>query len=179
MKKLCFSFLAIFAALVLTTSCRGRDGRDGNDGRDANVASSTLTVNSNDWRWDNNTSWRVDIDYDNITPNIIDYGAVLVYMENQNTWRQLPMTFYYSLNGTDGVEYRSSSLEVSSYDKGLSIFWTESDFSSQYRPETCRFKIVVIEASIYAARSDVDFSDYDAVRKAFDITTDNNIELIK
>ena len=175
MKKLCFSFLAILAAMVLVTSCRGRDGRDG---RDANVASSTLTVNTNDWYWDK-TSWRVDIDYNNITQNINNYGAVLVYMENNSTWRQLPMTFYYSFEVGSDVEYRSSSLEVSSYDKGLSIFWTESDFYDGYRPETHRFKIVVIEASIYAARSDVDFSDYEAVKKAFDITSDNNIELIK
>ena len=176
MKKLCFSFLAIFAALVLTTSCRGRDGRDGNDGRDANVASSTLTVNGNDWRWDG-VSYRVDIDYANITPNIIDYGAVLVYMEVSNTWRQLPMTYYYY--DEQYSAYFSSSLEVSTYNNGLSVFWTENDMTDVGAPGTHRFKIVVIEASIYAARSDVDFSDYDAVRKAFDITTDNNIELIK
>lgn len=179
MKKLCFSFLAIFAALVLVTSCRGRDGvdgRDGRDGRDANVASSTLTVNSSDWRWDG-VSYRVDIDYANITQNIIDHGAVLVYMEVSNTWRQLPMTYYY-YDGDYDV-YCSSSLEVSSYDNGVSIFWTENDMTDVGAPEPHRFKIVVIEASVYAARSDVDFSDYEAVKKAFDITKENNVELTK
>lgn len=171
MKKFNFLLIALFAALLTVTSCRNK-----NEGNGANVASSTLTVNSNDWEWDE-TSWRVDIDYDNITENVTDYGAVLVYKEESNTWRQLPMTFYYSLNQNGEVVNLSSSLEVSTYDRGVSIFWTESNFSSAYRPETCRFKIVVIEANVYSARSDVDFSDYNAVRKAFNITTENDVVL--
>lgn len=178
MKKSNFLLIALFAALVMASSCRRENNCSNcNNNNGANVASSTLTINSNDWYWDNNTSWRVDIDYNNITQDIINRGAVLVYMESQNTWRQLPMTFYYSINGSSGVEYRSSSLEVSSFDKGLSIFWTESDFNNSYRPDTHRFKIVVIEANIYATRSDVDFSDYDAVRKAFNITYEREVEL--
>ena len=178
MKKSQISFVALFAVLMLFGACRNnKNETEASTG--ANVASSTVTVSSDDWYWDN-TSWRVDIDYDNITEDITDYGAVLVYMESQNTWRQLPMTFYYTDNDSEGnVIYCSSSLEVSTYDKGLSIFWTENDFYDGYRPDEHRFKIVVIEANIYAARSDVDFSDYNAVRTAFGITEDKDIELIK
>lgn len=174
MKKSNFLLIALFAALLMASSCRGKDGRDGRDGKDANVASSTVTVNSGDWYWDG-TSYRVDIDYANITPNIIDYGAVLVYMEVSNTWRQLPMTYYYYDDTYSS--YFSSSLEVSTYDNGLSIFWTENDLSDVGAPEPHRFKIVVIEASIYATRSDVDFTDYTAVKKAFNINTENEVVL--
>lgn len=136
----------------------------------ANVVSSTVTIYPNDWRWDNNTSWRVDINYKAIDADIDDYGAVLVYMNMENTWRQLPYTFYYSMELEDGsLGYFSSSLEVSSYKEGVSIFWTESDFYDQYRPDQHDFKIVVIAASLYNSRLDVDYSDYEAVKKAFQL----------
>lgn len=171
MKKLtviCMTLVAMFCAV----SCRGPmgpEGPAGHDGQDANVYSSTVTVRSNDWYW-NNTSWRVDINYEAISADITDHGAVLVYMEDNNTWRQIPLTFYYNGFDDEGNEYfYSSSLEVSSYDNGVSIFWTENDFYDGYRPEEHRFKIVVIAASVYAHRSDVDYSNYEAVKKAFQL----------
>jgi len=178
MKKSNFLLIALFAALVMASSCRRENNCSNcNNNNGANVASSTVTVNSSDWRWEN-PSWRVDIDYNNITENVTDYGAVLVYMDYGNTWRQIPLTYYYSANDTQGnVVYCSSSLEVSTYDKGVSIFWTENDMINIGAPEPHKFKIVVIEANIYAARSDVDFSEYDAVRKAFNITYEREVEL--
>lgn len=163
MKKLTVITLAILSVFAMA-SCRGPKGN-------ANVKSSTVTVRSSDWYWDN-TSWRVDLEYRAIDANIDDYGAVLVYMDNNNTWRQLPMTFYYSAE-EDGVEYYySSSLEVSSYEEGVSIFWTENDFYDGYRPDDHVFKIVVIAASEFNRRSDVDYSNYEAVKKAFQIKED-------
>lgn len=168
MKKI---FLCVaLVAVSFMFSCRGPQGPAGQNGN-ANVASSTVTVNPSDWYWDNNTSWRVDIDYDAITTDITDFGAVLVYMSNNGTWRQLPMTFYYStVDQQTGVEsFFSSSLEVSSYDKGVSIFWTENDFYNGYRPEQHDFKIVVIAAGLYNSRPDVDYSDYNQVKQAFQL----------
>ena len=146
---------------------QGPQGPAGQDGY-VNVASSTLTVHPNDWYWDE-TSWRVDIDYANITQQVTDYGAVFVYMDNNNTWRQLPMTFYYSVNNDQGDPvYYSSSLEVSSYDNGVSIFWTENDFFDGYRPEEHKFKIVVLEATVYATyRDKMDFDNYEEVKRVF------------
>lgn len=159
------SLLWALLAVMFLYSCRGPQGPAGN----ANVASSTVTVYPNDWRWDNNTSWRVDIDYDAITPQITDHGAVLVYMNQKNTWRQLPLTFYYSQMNNGQKYFYSSSLEVSSYDRGVSIFWTENDMVNDYRPEQHDFKIVVIAANLYKSRSDVDYSDYKAVKAAFQL----------
>ncbi|MCQ2319959.1 MAG: hypothetical protein MJZ91_01355 [Bacteroidales bacterium] len=170
MKKLTLICMAIIATMFFG-SCRGPMGPEGPVGPqgNANVASSTLTVRSNDWTWDN-TSWRVDIDYAAINMDIHNYGAVLVYMSEGNTWRQLPMTFYYSQFGDDNVEYfYSSSLEVSSYQGGVSIFWTENDFYDGYRPDDHQFKIVVIAANLYNSRQDIDYSNYEAVKKAFQL----------
>ena len=168
MKKLTVICMTLIA-MVFAVSCRGPMGPAGHDGN-ANVCSSTVTVYSNDWYWDNNTSWRVDLKYEAITADITDYGAVLVYMEDRNTWRQLPYTFYYNGFDEQGNEFfYSSSLEVSSYDEGVSIFWTENDFFDEYRPEDHRFKIVVIAASVYASRPDVDYSSYEAVKTAFQL----------
>lgn len=165
MKKLRLICLALFAMFCMA-SCRGPQGPAGN----ANVKSSTVTVRSSDWYWDNNTSWRVDISYDAINADITDFGAVLVYMDNGSTWRQLPMTFYYEAQTDDGsYALYSSSLEVSSYDKGVSIFWTENDFYDGFRPDDHKFKIVVIAASYYNSRSDVDYSNYEAVKAAYQL----------
>lgn len=169
MKKLTVICMTLFA-MIFAVSCRGPMGPEGPAGHDgnANVCSSTVTVRSNDWYW-NETSWRVDIKYEAINANITDYGAVLVYMEDNNTWRQIPLTFYYSLVEDDVEYFYSSSLEVSTYDEGVSIFWTENDFYDGYRPEEHRFKIVVIAASVYQSRSDVDYSSYEAVKTAFQL----------
>ena len=148
-------------ALVFLASCRGPR-------TNANVYSSTVKVSSQDWYWDN-TSWRVDLKYDAIDISVNDYGAVLVYMDNGNTWRQIPMTYYYSVVDHGQTVYCSSSLEVSSYLEGVSIFWTENDFYNQYRPEDHYFKIVALSSVDFESRSDVDYSNYEAVKEAFQI----------
>ena len=170
MKKLTVICMTLFA-MLFAVSCRGPVGPEGPAGPagNANVASSTVTVRPSDWYWDN-TSWRVDIEYKAIDADITDYGAVLVYMDNDGTWRQLPMTFYYTDNTSSGdVIYCSSSLEVSTYDEGVSIFWTENDFYDGYRPDEHKFKIVVIAASVFNHRSDVDYSNYEAVKAAYQL----------
>ena len=168
MKKLTVICMTL-VAMMFAVSCRGPQGPVGPTGN-ANVASSTVTVRSSDWYFDNNTSWRVDLKYEAINADIVEHGAVLVYMEDRNTWRQIPFTFYYNQFDEDGNEYfYSSSLEVSSYEDGVSIFWTENDFYDGYRPDEHRFKIVVIEASVFASRPDVDYSSYEAVKAAYQL----------
>ena len=162
MKKLRLIGLMLIAVFCFA-SCRGPQGN-------ANVKSTTVTVHPSDWYWDNNTSWRVDIRYDAIDMDITDYGAVLVYMDEGATWRQLPLTFYYEVEMDDGTYgLFSSSLEVSTYDEGVTILWTESDFYDGFRPDEHKFKIVVIAASYYNTRTDVDYSNYEAVKAAYQL----------
>ena len=100
MKKLsiiCMTVLAVFAM----ASCRGPMGPQGPAGHDgnANVASSTLTVYPNNWEWDRlftdgqgheRGRYIVTIDYPAINNNVYNYGAVLVYMDVEGTWSQVP-----------------------------------------------------------------------------------------
>ena len=93
-----------------------------------------------------------------------------MYMGDNGTWRQIPLTFYYSQIGEDGVEYfYSSSLETSFYEGGVSVFWTENDFYDGYRPDTREFRIVAIAASYYNAHPDLDYSDYEVLKATFNL----------
>ena len=145
----------------------GQDGQDGN----ANVASSTVTIRSNQWEWVNNIQWMVEIDYPAINDNVFNHGAVLVYMDVDGAWSQVPLTYYYQDElDTGEVINCAASIEVATLnDGGVRLFWTESDFFSGARPQTQDFKIVAIEASVYSHRSDVDYSDYNAVKTAFQL----------
>ena len=175
MKKLSMICLAILAVFAMA-SCRGPMGPEGpqgpagNDGN-ANVASSTVTIASSEWRWVNNCQWKVDIDYPAINNNVYNYGAVLVYMDVDGAWSQVPLTYYYEDQLEDGTYINcAASIEVATLsDGGVRLFWTESDFFDGARPQTCDFKIVAIEASVYDHRSDVDYSDYNAVKTAFQL----------
>ncbi len=176
MKKLsliCMTLLAFFAM----ASCRGPQGPQGPAGQDgnANVASSNVTVYSNDWRWVNDCQWMVEIDYPAINNNVFNHGAVLVYMDVDGSWSQVPLTYYYqdsfvNNQGETEIINCAASIEVATLnDGGVRLFWTESDFYNGARPQTHNFKIVAIEASVFSHRSDVDYSDYNAVKTAFQL----------
>ena len=170
MKKLsviCATILAVF----FMASCRGPQGPAGHDGN-ANVASSTVTIYSNNWQWLNQYGqWMVEIDYPAINNNVYNHGAVLVYMDVDGAWSQVPLTYYYQDVDSDGNTINcEASIEVATLnDGGVRLFWTESDFYDGARPGTHDFKIVAIEASVYSHRSDVDYSSYEAVKKAFQL----------
>ena len=172
MKKISLIFLTVLAVFAMA-SCRGPRGPQGPAGQDgnANVASSTLTIYSDDWEWNRfylddegneRGQYMVSIDYPAINNNVYNYGAVLVFMDVRGAWSQVPLTYYYE---DDGIY--EASIEVATLsDGGVNLFWTESDLW-QVRPETHRFKIVAIEANVYKDRSDVDYSNYEAVKTAF------------
>jgi len=176
MKKLSVICMTILAITFLA-SCRGPQGPAGHDGN-ANVASSTITIYPNNWEWVNDCQWMVEIDYPAITDNVYNHGAVLVYMDVEGAWSQVPLTYYYEdvLTYDDGTEETincAASIEVATLnDGGVRLFWTESDFYDGYRPDTHDFKIVAIEATLYNTRSDVDYSNYEAVKTAFQLADD-------
>ena len=115
--------------------------------------------------------WVVTIDYPAINNNVYNYGAVLVYMDVDGAWSQVPLTYYYQdLNDAGELINCEASIEVATLnDGGVRLFWTESDFYGGMRPQTCDFKIVAIEATVYSHRSDVDYSNYEAVKAAYQL----------
>lgn len=169
------NIIAVFlTSMALLSSCKGDRGPVGPAGQDgnANVQSATIETKFSDWYWSSGASnWTISFDWNAIDMNMVDYGAVLVYLENPSSeiyaWHQLPITMVF----TD--EY-SAILETSYYDYGLSIFWTNSDLlkhrdvlQSFYDQEPMMFKIVLIDAASYASRPDIDYSDYEEVANAF------------
>ena len=183
MKKLSFICMTILSVAFMA-SCRGPQGPAGHDGYDgqdgnANVVSSTVTVNYNDWQWVNNCQWMVEIDYPAINNNVFDYGAVLVYMNQGGAWSQVPLTYYYEYTNPDGSFINcEASIEMAVLnDGGVRLFWTQSDFYDgedvdpvdPTKHPSFDFKIVAIEASVYSHRSDVDYSNYEAVKTAFQL----------
>lgn len=179
MKKFSLICMTLLSVLFIA-SCRGPQGPQGPAGQDgnANVASSTLTINPDNWEWDcfyidgdgnQRGQYLVTIDYPAINSNVFNYGAVLVYMEVEGTWSQVPLTyFYYEQEGSDVYFYEANIKVATLSDGGLRLFWTQNDFW-KVQPDTHRFKIVAIEASVYNHRSDVDYSNYEAVKTAFQL----------
>ena len=171
MKTLKSLSLILVMTLFVITSCRGPQGVPGQDGN-ANVQSATVEAVNSDWVWDAAAcNWYLDFSWDAIDLDMVDYGAVLVYMENPNSnfygWHQLPLTLYPN-------DKYSATLETIYYDYGLTIFWTNSDLQQHQNPcefynANLTFKVVLVDASIYAKYQNEDLSDFETVKKLFNI----------
>lgn len=178
MKTLKSLGLFLVIALFTITSCKGPKGdpgRPGNDGN-ANVQSSTVETRASDWLWDGNAlNWYLDLEWDAIDVDMVDYGAALVYMENPGDfygWHQLPLTLYPN-------DEHSTTLETIYYDFGLTIFWTNSDLQQHLNPcdfynTNLTFKVVLIDATTYSKYKNEDLSDYETVKKLFNLTEENH-----
>lgn len=151
-------FLAVILVTVVGLGCKkeGPPGPAGKDGN-ANVVSSTVTVSN--WTY-NSPSWEGLISYGAITQEIIDRGAVLVYVNTGNSWLQLPATFYQSAS-------YSSTILVANFTGGVAITFTDSDLVQPANPGPLTFKIVVIAPSQRIANPDLDYTNYEEVKNRF------------
>ncbi len=160
--------LSMFALAcgLLFTNC-AKDGKTGPAGPqgpagangNANVVSSTIT--SSNWAY-TAPSWKISFTYPAITQDIIDKGAVLVYIKVGSAYNQLPLTIYPSST-------YSRTYEVSTYLGGVDIFCTDSDLTQPTNPGSQNFKVVVIAASGKMANPNLNYDDYNAVKKAFNL----------
>lgn len=176
MKTLKLSAIFFVMSLFAITSCQGPKGDPGRDGN-ANVKSETVVTKASDWNWDANAcNWYLDLDWDAIDYDMVDYGAVLVYMKNpggSNAWHQLPLTLYPD-------DTYSATLETVYYDYALSIFWTNSDLQQHENPcdfydTDLSFKVVLIDAVLFSKYKNEDLSDYETAKKYFNITEKENL----
>jgi hypothetical protein len=140
---------------VTVTGPAGEDGKDGN----ANVVSSSITSGS--WSF-LSPSWSQSFSYSAITQDILDNGAVLVYVASGVNYYQLPYTFYPTSSYSRTYNYVH-------YLGGLKVYVTDSDLNTP-EPGTLKFKVVVIEASGLIKNPNVDLNNYQAVKKAFNLT---------
>lgn len=102
---------------------------------DPAAVSTTVTISN--WTQSGN-DWVTTIPYGEITGDVVDNGAVVVYKENgTNTWNSLPLTVYNS------VSY-STTIEVTITVGQVIITWTNSDGSLPSNPDENVYKISVI-----------------------------------
>lgn len=172
MKKLLF--IAVLFSLSFTACQKeegpagpigpqGPQGPQGNNGN-ANVHSATFIVNPGDWAY-NAPSYYVTLSYPQITQDIINTGAVLVYLQNNpGNYSQLPLTFYPS-------NTYSETFEISSGLSNVKIFRTDSDLTDPGPVSNAlTFKVVVIASSGKKANPNLDLKDYSKVKEAFNLS---------
>lgn len=100
-------------------------------------ASKTTTASITNWTY-NGTSQVAVLPWGEITSDVIDNGAVIVYKETgTNTWSQLPLTIY------ETVSY-STTIQVSVTVGQVLIYITNSDLSEPSAPGAISFKVSVV-----------------------------------
>jgi hypothetical protein len=156
----------VFTLIVIISGCtkegpEGPAGKDGINGKDGNANVVSATITSSAWVY-NTPSWVISFSYPAITQDIINNGAVLVYIKVGNGYNQLPLTFYQSQN-------YSTSIEVSTYVGGLTLLWTDSDLTQPINPGENTFKIVVISASGLNRNPNINFNNYLEVKHSFNL----------
>lgn len=170
--------LLLVMSLLIIVSCEGPKGEPGPPGHDgnANVQSATVEIKASDWVWDDNAlNWYLDLQWDAIDLDMVDYGAVLVYMENPGDfygWHQLPLTLYPN-------DQYSATMETIYYDYGVTVFWTNSDLQQHLNPcdfygANMSFKVVLIDATTYGKYKNEDLSKYENLVK---LLRQNNVVL--
>lgn len=153
--------LSIAISLIGLTSCTKKEV--------VNVVSSS--TGSSSWVFDD-PSWTLSLSYPAITQDIIDNGAVLVYLKNGQAYNQLPLTIYQSAS-------YSTSIEVSTFVGGVKIFWTDSDLIEPVNPGYREIKVVVISANGLAKNPSLDLEDYEAVVKAYNLNENESFQFIE
>lgn len=177
MKKFTLLFLAVLFTMVYS-GCKKDPGPEGPQGEtgpagpqgpqgpagNANVSSATYVTNSSTWGYDaTNQYWYQTLTAPSVTSSIVSTGAVLVYIETStDTWAQLPRTIYLSSS-------YSQSQRFIYWTDNVRIIIQDSDLTQPANPGTKKFKVITIASSARTANPDINLSDYNAVKKAFNL----------
>jgi len=140
MKKLIF--ITLIAVSMFSSSCRKDTG--GN----ANMSTVDFTVNETRWSVPNNVEfgqegygYYVDLDFPELTENVIRNGMVTLYMKRGDTWTSVPFNIF--RQSVDFVNYQGGyfySIQVGTF----SIDYYESDHKTQ-NPGTQNFRLVIVQ----------------------------------
>ncbi|MBO6576401.1 MAG: hypothetical protein JJ896_16940 [Rhodothermales bacterium] len=100
----------------------------------------------------------VQYDVDDITVNVVDEGAVLLFFRDQGTWTAMPYTFY--TPGGNPVSFNFG------YEVGfLEVFYESPSANLANLPDR-EMKAVIIDG-FPAFKAGIDLTDYDAVARYF------------
>ncbi|MES2679297.1 MAG: hypothetical protein V4635_05400 [Bacteroidota bacterium] len=142
------------------TGPQGPAGANGTNGN-ANVKSQTSTNLT--WTFNSATkAYETNISDVQITQDIVDKGAVLVYLQTGNSSIQLPNSSVYDLATIVFFDFEYSVGNVK-------ITFTNSDLDNSLVPQsTLKFKIVAMSASARAANPNP--KDYEEIKTTYNLS---------
>jgi hypothetical protein len=157
------SILIISIIIVAIISCKGPQGEVGPQGTQGSQgiqgnAGPIGTANVIYSEWTNITftgsgsSWQAKISAPKITQEILDKGLVKTYFKLDKNVYELPLA-------SGGLSYLYQSISI-----GNINLLSNSKWSSEIP-----WRYVIIPGGIGARRANIDYSDYEAVKKAYNI----------
>lgn len=164
MKQLMITAL-LFVSLATITGCakdglNGRDGVNGKDGQggNANIEHYTYTIQDNQWYTRGSFGqpgyqYYYQIDIPGISQDVMDYGAVMVYIKLNDLFYPLPAIANY-----DGYV---NTIQNNVYMDMVEIFVEDTDFKT-VTPGQITFKVVVFDQIISLPKS-LNIKDYKQV----------------
>jgi hypothetical protein len=168
------------ALLVLVPFYSGCDTSPGPVFADTGVRSTTFTVHGNQWSlYSNETVATHHRQTNQITQDVVSGGVVLLYAGGElifsgpgveDTWTALPYTQGIENVGLDGVPYVDYTVTYT-YSFGANNLYIDIVSSGEWTvddhvPSRSEFRLVTIPPGA-ANMVAVDYSDYEAVKRAF------------
>jgi hypothetical protein len=133
-------FFSLLLIILFSSSCTKEVG--GN----ADMMSFDFTVKAADWveygtYGEQGYGYAVDLDFPEITENVILNGMVTLYMKRDNVWTSVPFNYFYRSN--DGIDYEGGYFY--SMKQGVfSIDYYESDHFT-LNPGTQTFRLIIVQ----------------------------------
>jgi hypothetical protein len=176
--RIMITMIALLGTSMIMTSCYYHDDTPTDSSGNASVKSVHFTIYQNDWQRDGSNLWYYELNENWIHWDIVDYGAVLVYMEAANlsdSWLMLPATMHYNDNGKQYVQefmawHSHKKIEVQ-YVDSHPLFPQLIDYN-------LKLKAIIIADYPWAQQKleGVDINSYNAVSKALDIKEEIELE---
>lgn len=159
-------FLALTLLALVTSGCLV-EVQDDDPAGNADVFAFTLVFSMDDASIAGNVA-SVPFRLPEVTPNVVDNGAVLVYFREQGTWTALPYTFAVESDDLQAVDY-TITLGYAYRDQLLEVFYEASseDIILDTQPNR-DVKVVIIDALPFGKQAP-DFSDYESVKAYYDL----------
>ncbi len=153
MKKLLFiaTIASIFIACEGPMGPQGPQGQPGKNGEGANWYSTTITVEADEWELKNgeaddlNTYYFASKPLHQLTPYIYERGSVIAYIENLDGVKNgMPFVWHRGEETTEGKLFLWTETYDFDFTTGeIGFYITYSDFSTNIRPDTKTFHIVM------------------------------------
>lgn len=171
MKNKLLTGLVIAISILVLNGCTkegptgpaGKDGTNGTNGTNGNSDVQSVIVTPT-WSWDvaSNTLQADIAPLSILTTDISDNGAVLVYFKNSiGDWIPLPRTVYTSTSVSQSQRF--------SYTPYWLVLIIQNSDNTQPSGINFPFKVVCIDATAIISNPGVDYADYTAVKKAFNL----------